>query len=482
MVRPKDKFWEHVEQRGLGCCTCNYCGLNYSGSVSRVKAHLACQSRHDVQICTQVPEHIQADALEEFNLSRSAKKMSDSLESGMGSTRSTPFMPQNNISFNVIQTNSFIEMLRGACAYGTRTNCAAHGINLLLKDIYKKVKWVREVIEDGKLVVDYIHRHTGIVALMRKFTNNRDIKQPYKTRFGTYFFMLQSLIVIENELRLFVASSEWRAFQFNRVEMAVRTVGIIQSDTFWEGAKGSYLYEAIERAKETLRKFVEKDGGKYLAIMDLFQFRLEKNIIHHVHVFGALLNPSIMFGGQLDIDGTKFMNAQEFIMDIMVPLEDREKFMQEVIDYRMKSPLLFNMTGQAMMKTNHPRIWWQFVGSAFPVLQNIACRILSQPCSSSPCEYNWSAWDAAQTKKKNRLAPEMLEDLVYIRMNSIMRENYESQLHKDSRPIDLDNLGDLPRVDFELEMERFEQTYEEPEPFDTGADGGSTSYSLMPHH
>ncbi|XP_042484632.1 uncharacterized protein LOC122064912 [Macadamia integrifolia] len=481
MVRPKDKFWEHVEQRGLGHFTCNYCRLNYSGSVSRVKAHLACQSGHDVQICTQVPKHIQADALEEFNLNRSAKKIrSNSLESGMGSTSSTPSMPQvrsthqptmvemaakqdkksldmlvtdffvnNNISFNVIQTNSFIEMLRDACAYGTsyvvpsysnlrtslilekkkqkscniltsiflfneisdviekvgpnnvvqfildngsnfcscgdmlarkwrhmyRTNCAVHGINLLLKDIHKKVKWVKKVIEDEKLVVDYIHRHTSIVALMRKFTNNRDIKQPCKTMFDTYFFMLQSLIIVENELRLFVESSEWRAFHFNRAEMAVRTIGKIQSDTFWEGTEkvvafmeplirilrlvdsdgstAGYLYEATERTKETLRKFVEKDGRKYLAIMDLFQFRLERNIIH-VHVFGALLNPSIMFGGRLDIDGIKFMNAQEFIIDIMVPLEDHEQFMQEVIDYCMKSPLLFNMTGQTMMKTNHP--------------------------------------------------------------------------------------------------------------------------------
>ncbi|XP_042490308.1 uncharacterized protein LOC122070249 [Macadamia integrifolia] len=364
--------------------------------------------------------------------------MSDSLESGMGSTSSTPSMPQirsthqptmvemaakqDKKSLDMLK-NSFIEMLRGACAYGTsyvvpsysnlRTSlitrkkaeimqyvsnikatwgiidctimsdswtdikkrswvnviayspggavflkCIECGINRLIStvifneisdvvekvgpnnvvqfisdnDIHKKVKWVREVIEDGKLVVHYIHRHRDIVALMRKFTNNRDIKQSCKTRFGTYFFMLRSLIVVENELRLFVASSEWRAFQFNRAEMAVRTVRIIQSDTFWEEAKevvalmeplirilclvdsdGSttgYLYEATERAKETLRKFVENDGGKYLAIMDLFQFRLENNIIHRVHVFGALLKPSIMFGGRLDIDGTKFMNAQ----------------------------------------------------------------------------------------------------------------------------------------------------------------------------
>ncbi|XP_042483048.1 uncharacterized protein LOC122063408 [Macadamia integrifolia] len=143
--------------------------------------------------------------------------------------------PKNVVQFISDNGSNFCscsDMLSGKWRHIYRTNCAAHGINLLLKDIHKKVKWVREVIEDGKLVVDYIHRHTGIVALMRKLTNNRDIKQPCKTRFGTYFFMLQSLIVVENELRLFVASSEWRAFQFNRAEMAVRTVGIIQSETF----------------------------------------------------------------------------------------------------------------------------------------------------------------------------------------------------------------------------------------------------------
>ncbi|XP_043710489.1 uncharacterized protein LOC122659443 [Telopea speciosissima] len=382
MVRPKDKFWQHVEQCGSNRFTCNYCGLNYTGSVSRVKAHLACVPGHDVQICSQVPEHILAEALVEFNLSVSKKRRSDTIEREFGSSNNTPTMPQsrsthqptmvemvakhdkksldmlvteffvnNNISFNVIQTSSFIDIIKGACAYGPtyvvpsysnlrgslipgkkvdvmqyvtsiketwgitgctimsdswtdikkrswvnviayspggavflkciecginrltstflfneisevietvgpnnvvqfisdnganfsscgdmltgkwrhlyRTNCVAHGINLFLKDIHKHVRWVSDVIEDGKLVVDYFHRHTGILALMRQFTNNKEIKQPCKTRFATHFLMLQSLIVVENELRLFVASFEWRSFQFNRAEMTVRTVRII---------------------------------------------------------------------------------------------------------------------------------------------------------------------------------------------------------------------------------------------------------------
>ncbi|XP_043695908.1 uncharacterized protein LOC122646418 [Telopea speciosissima] len=136
---------------------------------------------------------------------------------------------------------------------------------------------------------------------------------------------------------------------------------------------------------------MENDGEKYLTIMDLFVARLEKNIIYHVHVFGVFLNPSTLYEGRLDVEGSKFMDAQDFILDTMIPQEDRAQFMKEIVEYRMKSPRLFNLTGQTMMKTNHPRIWWQFVGGEFLVIRKVACRILSQPYSSSPCERNWSA-------------------------------------------------------------------------------------------
>ncbi|KAJ4967449.1 hypothetical protein NE237_019298 [Protea cynaroides] len=158
--------------------------------------------------------------------------------------------------------------------------------------------------------------------------------------------------------------------------MAIKTVRIIQSETFWEGARdvvnfmvplirilrlvdsegstASYLFEATERAKESLRKFVEKDGMKYLTIMDLFKSRVEKNIIHHVHVIAAILNPCSMYEDRLNIDSSTFVNAQDVILDSMVPFEDRHQFMQEIVDYRMKSSRLFSVTRKSMMITNHP--------------------------------------------------------------------------------------------------------------------------------
>lgn len=95
-------------------------------------------------------------------------------------------------------------------------------------------------------------------------------------------------------------------------------------------------------------------------------------------------------------------------------------------------------------------VWWDYCGDCLPVLQKYAIRILSQPCSSSACERNWSAWEAAQTKKRNKLAPKMLDDLVYVRMNTMMMEKFNELEAQDLEPINLEKLSELPEyVDHE---------------------------------
>ncbi|KAI3971424.1 hypothetical protein MKW92_029203, partial [Papaver armeniacum] len=87
-------------------------------------------------------------------------------------------------------------------------------------------------------------------------------------------------------------------------------------------------------------------------------------------------------------------------------------------------------------------VWWELNGGSVPILRKVDIRLLSQPCSASACERNWNAYDAAQTKKRNRLTPQMLEDLVYIRVNSLMLKNSVNFELKDRDPINLENLAE----------------------------------------
>ena len=85
-------------------------------------------------------------------------------------------------------------------------------------------------------------------------------------------------------------------------------------------------------------------------------------------------------------------------------------------------------------------MWWEANGGLVPILKRVAIRILSQTCSASACESNWSAFNAAQTKNRNRLSLDMLEDLVYIRVNSLTLKFFTNFDMHDRKTIDLENL------------------------------------------
>lgn len=68
--------------------------------------------------------------------------------------------------------------------------------------------------------------------------------------------------------------------------------------------------------------------------------------------------------------------------------------------------------------------WWESYGCGAPNLQKLAIRVLSQTCSSSGCERNWSVFEHIHSKKRNRLEHQKLNDLVYVRYNLRLQQRY----------------------------------------------------------
>lgn len=74
-------------------------------------------------------------------------------------------------------------------------------------------------------------------------------------------------------------------------------------------------------------------------------------------------------------------------------------------------------------------MWWESFD---------AIRILSQPCSASGCECNWSVFEQIHSKRCNRLAQERLNKLVYVHYNLSFRiKKIEGS---DGEPINLDDI------------------------------------------
>jgi len=93
--------------------------------------------------------------------------------------------------------------------------------------------------------------------------------------------------------------------------------------------------------------------------------------------------------------------------------------------------------------------WWEAFGGQCPELQRFAIRILSQTCSASGCERNWSVFDRIHTKKRNRLDQKRLNDLVFVQYNLRLRRNQLLNKRPDSDPIVLEDID--PTSDWVVE-------------------------------
>ena len=93
--------------------------------------------------------------------------------------------------------------------------------------------------------------------------------------------------------------------------------------------------------------------------------------------------------------------------------------------------------------------WLEAFGSHCPELQRFAIRILSQTCSATGCERNWSVFERIHTKKRNRLDQKWLNDLVYVQYNLRLKRNQFLNKSPDSDPNVLDNID--PTSDWVVE-------------------------------
>ncbi|XP_043725657.1 uncharacterized protein LOC122672228 [Telopea speciosissima] len=177
-----------------------------------------------------------------------------------------------------------------------RIRCAAHGVQLLLKDIDAQISWVKEVFDKAKLVVGFMYKHGTILALMRECTGGKELKKPCKTRFASNLFMLKSILDVEDVLRVMVASAEWRINRHCRSDLGAMVTQIIQSTEFWlngkdvlsilepliivlclvdgDGATSPFLYEAMERVRNTIIDRCNRDSSKYKRFMVDYAWKL----------------------------------------------------------------------------------------------------------------------------------------------------------------------------------------------------------------
>eukprot|EP00253_Pinus_taeda_P002869 PITA_02869 len=177
-----------------------------------------------------------------------------------------------------------------------------------------------------------------------------------------------------------------------------------------------YIYEGVHKAKEDIKTFYKGNESKYFSIWKIIDSSWDRQLHSPLDAAGAYLNSSLFYN-----EGSSIQRDSEVMRGVMICIEKTfpHQDIQDKINiqrdmYKEASDMFGFSSSQCLKDKKMPSHWWIDCGIEAPQLQEFAIRVLSQPCSASSCERNWSMFDHIHSKKRNRLEHERLEKLVSI--------------------------------------------------------------------
>ncbi|GBG65856.1 hypothetical protein CBR_g53828 [Chara braunii] len=145
--------------------------------------------------------------------------------------------------------------------------CAAHCLNLLLRDIVAQ-PFARQTMRDAHKIVKFMRNKQNTLALHKIMKKALVLKRPVKTRFGTSYVMLERLYDQREVLDTLVSSERWATVRWARDARErmphVRT--LCRNDGFWSGVKR--VMDVMGLVYGFL-KDVDRDGSSPTDLWDL---------------------------------------------------------------------------------------------------------------------------------------------------------------------------------------------------------------------
>jgi hypothetical protein len=142
------------------------------------------------------------------------------------------------------------------------------------------------------------------------------------------------------------------------------------------------------------------------------------------HWLNFLYNPVIMLTYRLDpqhrgskLNPTQWDSVIEDELIRLVPIENQSKVLDEYAEYLGK---LDHFSCSYLWESNlvkNPINWWYLVKGRYPILSEVALKVLSVPATSAVSKRNWSTFGFIHSKVRNRLNDKRIEKLVYMNWN-----------------------------------------------------------------
>ncbi|CAN6363640.1 unnamed protein product [Urochloa humidicola] len=323
--------------------------------------------------------------------------------------------------------------------------CAAHTINLMLKDI-GKFSEIDDVVSAARRIVKFFHSHNRLHDEMKRKIGGQLVR-PNATRFGTVFMFLQSFWDRKDKFRQWMVSDEWKDSDWNHESEYQFVDDCLSSPCWWNQVKDVMdtlgpLYVVLRYAdgdNGTISGFMprmmialkelESRFGEGTLLFKRYMSHISKRVLYLYEdtliVAAAVLDPVGHYQLHLCENYDHVKSLEEAIEKLADSIDSGLMALSQFQAFKSFSgkfggPMARRAVGQ-MSATE----WWTLFGGEVKELQKYAIRIVSQCVSSSGCERNWSTFALVHTKVRNRMGYEKLEKLVYVRHNLKLRLKYD---------------------------------------------------------
>lgn len=377
----------------------------------------------------------------------------------------------------------------------TGVKCAAHSIDLAIKDICKQ-DWAAELVKSVREAVIFLKRHQKLLAIVKKKSPTRGLLLPNDTRFGTSVIMTNRFLDMKSALKNTVVDEEYRAYlDDSSVKLATRNLGkrirdFILNDEMEEGAcwfevefflaatmpffelvrladgikpQAAQLYKKLRGALDGLEARFDSTRA-WAGIRDRLpkiQEVLRKRRIYMKYpVYGAAfaLSPAYQkecladYDGNGPVEDVRIM-SQRLLLDLgdsrstaMAAIEEASelpgggpvgKAMAQLARFRSG-----NFSGKIDLgsaRTVSGQAWWHTLGRpGLDELATVACYVLSMIPAAAGCERNWSLLGSITGGKHARLSSEKAAKLVYVRANQHLLHR---EFHKGQEDYEAEGFG-----------------------------------------
>ncbi|XP_025678758.1 uncharacterized protein [Arachis hypogaea] len=173
--------------------------------------------------------------------------------------------------------------------------CAAHCLNLILKDISSMAHISSLATRASKITV-FMYKHTIFLSWLRKRPHWREIVRPGATHFATVFITLKSIFDCKKDLQALVVDSIFTNHKLGRSATGRAVSAIILDCKFWEDCftvcklvgplikllrlvdaddKPSlgYVYEGMLRAEDVIKEMFRQSKTAYQPYTDIINSR-----------------------------------------------------------------------------------------------------------------------------------------------------------------------------------------------------------------